>query len=240
MDTTKQQHILIVDDDQEIRSLLGDFLSQYGYHISLANDGTEMFPILDHEKVDLIVLDFMLPGEDGTVLCRKVRETSSIPIIMLTAVGTETDRILGLEMGADDYLAKPFNPRELLARIKAVFRRTTETAGIHTSKTGIYHFAGWRLETGSRSLYSPDEVEVTISAGEYDLLLALVENAQRVLSRDQLLDITKNREAGPFDRSVDVQISRLRHKMEADPKNPHLIKTVRGGGYMLTEKVTRS
>jgi two-component system, OmpR family, response regulator len=232
-----EKHVLIVDDDEEIRTLVADFLSQYNYQISTAEDGKQMFDVLEREEIDLIILDLMLPGDDGLTLCKKVRETSAMPIIMLSAIGQETDRIIGLEMGADDYLPKPFNERELLARVKAIFRRTAGPQEAPSDKTGNYKFAGWTLDTATRCLLSPEDVEVSVSAGEYSLLLAFVESPQRVLSRDHLLDITKNREAGPFDRSIDVQISRLRHKIEEDPKAPVLIKTVRGGGYLFTANV---
>lgn len=231
---TAEHAIMIVDDDQEIRDLLGDFLGGHGFEVIAAANGTEMFEQLAQSMPDLIVLDVMMPGEDGFSLCRKVRADSTLPIIMLTAVSDETDRIVGLEIGADDYLAKPFNPRELLARIKAILRRSTDVpVSEDDGAPEIYHFAGWCLDTGKRRLTSSDNVEVPLSAGEYDLLLVLVQKAQRVLSRDQLLELTKNRTAGPFDRSVDVQVSRLRQKIEEDAKSPQLIKTVRGGGYML-------
>ncbi len=242
-------YILIVDDDQEIRDLLGKFLTQHGYHIQVAMDGKAMRQAIatTPEPFDLIVLDIMLPGEDGFALCRQLRATSAIPIIMLTAVTEETDRIIGLELGADDYLTKPFNPRELLARIKAILRRSHNDPVLqqNTSKQQIktqnevYRFASWTLDKTARHLFSPEEVEITLSSGEYELLLALVERPQHVLSRDQLLDLTRNRSAGPFDRSIDVQISRLRQKIETDPKKPTLIKTVRGGGYVFTAIVER-
>lgn len=237
--------ILIVDDDKDIRDLTANFLSQQHYLVTAVEDGKAMDAALESEQeFDLIVLDVMLPGEDGFALCRKVRANSQIPIIMLTAVTEETDRIIGLELGADDYLTKPFNPRELLARIKAVMRRFEGQAKVESNAntTGtiqkeIYQFAGWKLNKTTRHLFSPDNVEITLSSGEYDLLLALVERPQHVLSRDQLLDLTRNRSAGPFDRSIDVQISRLRQKIETDPKKPTLIKTVRGGGYVFTAVV---
>lgn len=237
----KQTHILIVDDDEEIRTLLGDFLRRYQFDVSLAADGIAMWQILEQASIDLILLDVMLPGEDGFSLCRKLHSNTDIPIIMLTAIGEDTDRILGLEMGADDYIPKPFNSRELLARVRAVLRRTQECA--HTQKdTGApkMQFAGWTLDLGKRELISPDGFDTALSAGEYDLLVTFIEHPQRVLSRDQLLDMTRNRSAGPFDRSIDVQISRLRQKIENDPKNPQLIKTIRGGGYMFTPQITRS
>ena len=235
---SRSPHILVVDDDREIRSLVSQFLKKHGYRVSDAADGKTMMQHLEAGRFDLIVLDLMLPGEDGLTLCRRVRATSSLPIIMLTAMGEETDRIVGLEMGADDYLPKPFNPRELLARIKAVLRRanTTESDNGDLAK-GALSFDGWRIDLTKRELRAPDGALVALTAGEFDLLSVLVERAGRVLSRDQLLDLTRGREAVPFDRSIDVLISRLRRKIEQDAKNPKVIKTVRGGGYTLASKV---
>lgn len=232
--------LLIVDDDNAIRELLGDFLTPFGYKVLLAADGKAMFDYLDCEEVDCIILDLMLPGEDGLTLCQKLRQTSSMPVIMLTAVGTETDRIIGLEMGADDYIAKPFNPRELLARIKAVLRRSQQQVETYIAPQmlPIFSFEKWCLDTSKRKLISPESLEVPITGGEYELLLAFLKKPLTVLSRDHLLEETKNRSAGPFDRSIDVQISRLRQKLEIDPKNPQIIKTVRGGGYLFTAQVT--
>lgn len=237
---TAHLHILIVDDDIEIRTLLGNFLKQYGYRVSLATDGADMFRILKKEKnnVDLIILDVMLPGEDGLSLCRTLRKTTSIPIIMVTAVSEETDRIIGLELGADDYIAKPFNPRELLARIKAVLRRTHEYAE-EDKESRVVQFADWTLDMAARRLFTRDNMEVSLSSGEYELLVTFIEHPRRVLSRDQLMDYTRNREAMPFDRSIDIQVSRLRRKIEPDPKNPTIIKTVRNGGYMFTPQIKR-
>lgn len=228
--------ILIVDDDQEIRSLLAEFLQPYGFDVITAHDGVEMFSLLDAHTIDLIILDVLLPGDDGITLCKKIRSISNLPIIMLTAIGSDTDRIIGLEIGADDYIAKPFNPRELLARIKAILRRIQDNNQKQSTRNN-FQFDGWKVDTNKRALISPDELEITLSAGEYDLLIAFLENPNQVLSRDHLLDITKNRSAGPFDRSIDVQISRLRYKIEQDPKTPTLIKTVRGGGYFFTPEV---
>ena len=226
-------HILVVDDDREIRDLLARFLRKHGFRVETAADGKAMFQALSAGRFDLAVLDLMLPGEDGLSLCRRVRAESDLPIVMLTAIGEDTDRIVGLEMGADDYLAKPFNPRELLARIRAVLRRAPNMRRhVEGDPSRIFAFQGWALDAGRRSLHAPDGVLVDLTGGEFDLLLALVEHPGRVLNRDQLLDLTRGREAGPFDRSVDVQISRLRRKIEEDPKQPALIKTVRGGGYV--------
>lgn len=240
---SENKTLLIVDDDLDICQLLSQFLQQYNFKVLTAHDGEEMFAQLDKEAVDLVILDMMLPGDDGITLCRKLQATHQIPIIMLSAAGSETDRIVGLEVGADDYLAKPFNPRELLARIKAILRRSAHE--LHDKDQWMekkvpshkIRFNDWVLDTVTRQLISPEKVEMSLSSGEYDLLLAFLENAQRVLSRDQLLDYTKHRYAGPFDRSIDMQVSRLRQKIEDDPKNPKLIKTVRGGGYLFTAKV---
>lgn len=236
-------NLAIVDDDKEIRELLTDLLQQYGYTAFSASNGTELYRLLDNEKIDLIVLDIRMPGEDGFTICQNIRKTSKVPIIMLTANGEEMDRIIGLEMGADDYLPKPFNPRELVARIKAVLRRSTEGGDLEKIFIGteaeIFKFSGWQLDTATRKLTSPDGLEISITAGEYTLLMTFLERPKRVLSRDQLLEITHNRQAGPFDRSIDIQVSRLRQKIEEDPKEPTLIKTVRGGGYMLTVPVEK-
>ena len=230
-------HILVVDDDREIRDLLNRFLVKHGLRVSTARDGIEMTRILDGAAIDLVVLDLMLPGEDGLSLCRKLRSTTTLPVIMLTAMGEDTDRIVGLEMGADDYLPKPFNPRELLARIKAVLRRV-QSLPAGSPKGDTAKFDGWVLDLGSRRLTSPQGEEVELSTGEYDLLLAFATHPRRVLSRDQLLDLARGRTAAPFDRSVDIQVMRLRRKIEADPKEPRLIKTVRGGGYMFAAEVS--
>ncbi len=237
-------HLLVVDDDREIRSLVAQFLTRHGFRVTGAKDGAEMMRTLDTARVDLVVLDLMLPGEDGLSLCRRLRaapDTAQLPVIMLTAMGEETDRIVGLEMGADDYLAKPFSPRELLARIKAVLRRVAVPppgAGGGAGGGKRLQFEGWTLDLAKRELRSPDGVLAQLSAGEYDLLVAFVEHPQRVLTRDQLLDLARGRSAVPFDRSVDVQVSRLRRKIEPDPAEPTLIKTVRGGGYLFTASVS--
>jgi two-component system OmpR family response regulator len=234
----KSPHVLIVDDDSEIRDLLARFLKKHGYRVETAGDGRAMQRVMETARFDLVVLDLMMPGEDGLSLCRKLRATSEMPVIMLTALGEETDRIIGLEMGADDYLAKPFNPRELLARIKAVLRRSGR---IHPAIDGdeekVLAFEGWTLNLGRRELFAPDGSLTPLTAGEFDLLVALAKRPQRVLSRDQLLDLTRGRQSVPFDRSIDIQISRLRRKIEADSKDPALIKTVRGGGYVFTPAV---
>lgn len=231
-------HILIVDDDREIRDLLARFLDKHGLRVSAAADGREMHRVLEGSRIDLIVLDLMLPGEDGLILCRNLRAKSRIPIIMLTAMGEETDRIVGLEMGADDYLAKPFNPRELLARIKAVLRRAEQAPAMAQGDgSAVLEFAGWSLDLERRELQRADGVMVPLSGGEFELLAAFAAHPGRVLSRDQLLDLARGREAQPFDRSIDVQVSRLRRKIEAAPQDPSLIKTVRNGGYSFTASV---
>ena len=232
-------HVLVVDDDREIRDLLARFLAKHGLRVTAAANGAEMRAALADWRIDLVVLDIMMPGEDGLTLCRQLRAESSLPVIMLTAMGEEVDRIVGLEMGADDYLAKPFNPRELLARIKAVLRRAGEAspaAGDPTPGT-VLVFAGWSLDLDRRQLSAADGVMVPLSGGEFDLLAAFATHPQRVLSRDQLLDLARGRDAQPFDRSIDVQVSRLRRKIEPDPKQPTLIKTVRSGGYIFTPSV---
>jgi two-component system OmpR family response regulator len=233
-------HILIVDDDLEIRTLLRDYLHKHGYRATAVADGRAMRDQLERGRVDLIILDIMLPGEDGLSLCRDLRARRDIPVIMLTALGDTTERIVGLEMGADDYLAKPFDPRELLARIKVVLRRTRSlpcSAPGDGDATRL-RFAGWTLETTARHLVSPTGVVVPLSGGEYRLLKVLVDHPNRVLTRDQLLDLTQGREAGPFDRSIDVQIGRLRRRLGDDGKEPAIIKTVRGAGYVLAATVT--
>ena len=230
-----QAHLLIVDDDPEIRALLRDYLERHGYRVSAAGDGGAMWQALEREGVDLVVLDLMLPGEDGLVLCRQLRAGSDLPVIMLTALGEETDRIVGLEMGADDYVAKPFNPRELLARIRGVLRRAGGDAG-----TGErVRFAGWLLDRGARHLVSPEGVVVSLSGGEHRLLEAFLAHPQQVLSRDQLMDLVRGREWGPYDRSIDVQVSRLRRRLRDDAHEPRLIQTVRGEGYRFTPRVSR-
>ena len=236
-------HVLIVDDDTEIRTLLSRFLSKHDYRVTTAKDGREMHKALDDWAIDLIVLDLMMPGDDGLTLCRQVRGKSQVPIIMLTAMGEDVDRIVGLEVGADDYMAKPFNPRELSARIKAVLRRAPAQSQGPVSigqddADSSYHFAGFQLDPATRAMATEAGDEIELSAGEYDLLLVFVTHPRRVLSRDQLLDMARGRAAIPFDRSIDVQVGRLRKKIEPDPKNPTLIKTVRGGGYMFTPDVT--
>ena len=233
-------HILVVDDHSEIRDLLKRFLEQHGMRVSCARDGKEMKRLLDEREFDLLVLDLMMPGEDGLTLCRELRVKSRLPIIMLTAMGEETDRIIGLEMGADDYLAKPFNPRELLARIKAVMRRTqAEIQPVPEPLTRDLRFDRWLLDINRRELVDEEGVGMSLSTAEFDLLKVFLERPQRVLSRDQLLDLARGREAVAFDRAIDTLVSRLRRKLERDPKNPELIKTIWGGGYLFAADVTQ-
>jgi two-component system OmpR family response regulator len=238
---TDNGHILIVDDQQEICDVVQEYLTGEGYRVSAAHDGSGMRRVLAQGHVDLVILDLMLPGEDGLTLARSLRSESGIGIIILTGRGETVDRIIGLEMGADDYLPKPFHLRELLARVKAVLRRAHDrTADMPQTTRSRARFAGWNLDLSSRELLSPSGEEVRLTTGEFDLLSAFVNNANQVLSRDRLLDLARNREAGPFDRTIDVQVGRLRRKLEDDPQNPSLIKTVRGSGYIFTPTVEMS
>lgn len=236
---TTTEHILLVDDNREMLDLTGRFLRRHGLRVSAAQNGQELRKTLNNGKVDLIVLDVMMPGDDGLTLCREIRAASSVPIIMLTAMGEDTDRIVGLEMGADDYMTKPFNPRELLARIKAVLRRARGLPDPRLSGvSGTVRFEGWRFDTDKRQLISDDDVAVPLSTGEHDMLLAFVTHPQKVLSREQLMDLAKGRGSVVYDRSIDTQVSRLRRKLEIDPKNPEIIKTVWGGGYVFVPSIT--
>jgi two-component system OmpR family response regulator len=231
-------HILVVDDDREIRDLLSRFLRKNGYRVDVAADGNEMKRFLDAARIDLVVLDRVLPGKDGLTLCRELRASSRIPVILLTLLGADTDRIVGLEMGADDYLAKPFNPQELLARVKAVLRRTADLPLQNSlQRAAILRFCGWALDRSRRRLESPAGAIVSLTDGEFDLLVALAEHPQVVLTREQLLDLARGRSAIAFDRSIDMQVTRLRRRMEVDPEAPELIKTVRNKGYMFTPEV---
>lgn len=234
-------HILVVDDHRDIRELAGRYLSRNGFRVTTAEDASAARKALTAAAIDLVVLDIMMPGEDGLSLCRHLREATDVPVILLTAMAEETDRIVGLEIGADDYVVKPFNPRELLARIRSVLRRTRSLPPSREPRAGgIYRFAGWTLDPARRELTSASNVTVALSTGEFRLLVAFLERPGVVLTREQLLDITRGREAAPFDRSVDNQVSRLRRKIEADPKAPVLIKTVWGGGYALSAGVERA
>lgn len=235
-------HLLLVDDERSIREPLATYLGRNGFRVTQAGDAAAARERLHGYAIDLVVLDVMMPGEDGLSLCRHIRETSDLPVILLTAMAEETDRIVGLEMGADDYVVKPFSPRELVARIKVILRRSGRGAvGVRqrAPETGSYAFAGWVLKAGERALVDPDGVQVPLSTGEFNLMLAFATHPHQVLSRDQLLDLAYGREANAFDRAIDNHISRLRRKVEADPKSPQLIKTVWGGGYSLAADVTR-
>ncbi|MFL0585803.1 response regulator [Sphingomonas olei] len=233
-------HLLLVDDERSIREPLAQYLVKQGFRVTQVGDAEAARMRLGGYAIDLVILDIMMPGEDGLSLCRHIRATSDIPVILLTAKSEETDRIVGLEMGADDYMVKPFSPRELAARIKVVLRRVQAGgARQHAPEAGAYAFADWILKTGERTLVDREGVAVPLSTGEYNLLHALVTRPRQVLTRDQLLDLTQGREAAAFDRAIDNQVSRLRKKIEADPRNPQLIKTVWGGGYTLAAEVTR-
>jgi two-component system OmpR family response regulator len=230
--------ILIVDDDREIRNLLADYLQTNGYRCFMAAEGQAMWRILDESEIDLVVLDLNLPGDDGLTLCRNLRAKSSIPVIMLTARGEPLDRILGLEMGADDYLPKPFEPRELLARIRSVLRRSHNLTVPHANdKVHFLRFAGWSLDLTARHLINPEEMIIVLSGAEFRMLKIFLEHPNRVLNRDQLLNMTQGRDADPFDRSIDIQISRIRQKLGEDARSPQIIKTVRNGGYVLAVNV---
>jgi two-component system OmpR family response regulator len=231
--------ILVVDDDRAIRTLIVEYLEARGFRALAAADGAAMWRVLDASPVDLIVLDLTLPGEDGLTLCRTLRAKSGVPVIMLTARGEPLDRILGLEMGADDYMPKPFEPRELIARIKNVLRRTEALPpNLQPLEAKRVSFGGWTLDLASRHLESPEGTLVMLSGAEFRLLRVLVEHPNRVLSRDQLMSLTKGQEADPFDRSIDLQVSRLRQKLGEDVRAPALIKTVRSEGYVLAVPVT--
>ena len=231
-------HILVVDDDNEIRSLLHEYLQKQGYRVTAVADGKGLRAAGATSHPDLIILDLMLPGEDGLTLCRDLRAKSEIPIIMLTARGDETDRIVGLELGADDYIAKPFSPRELLARIKSVLRRARALPeNLKTDESGLFRFSGWTLDAATRNLTSPQGVVVALSGTDFRLLKIFVDHPSRVLTRDQLIDLMLSRDAGPYDRAIDVQVSRLRQRLGEDAKEPAIIKTVRGQGYVFAAHV---
>jgi two-component system OmpR family response regulator len=229
--------ILIVDDDHEIRSLLADYLVRQGLRARAVGDGSAMWRELEHQAVDLVVLDIMLPGDDGLELCRQLRARSTLPVIMLTARGDATDRIVGLELGADDYLPKPFDPRELLARIRATLRRSGGQMEAVERTAQRLRFADWTLDRQRRELRDPQGTVVPLSSGEYRLLEVFLERPNRALGRELLLDLLQGREASPFDRSVDVQVSRLRRRLRDDPRDAQLIKTVRNAGYLFAARV---
>ncbi|QCK86148.1 response regulator [Phreatobacter aquaticus] len=236
-----QQHILVVEDDQELSKLLVRYLRTNGYRVTSAPDGRDFDRLLADHRFDLVVLDIMLPGEDGLSLCRRARAVSNVPLVIVSAKGEELDRIVGLEIGADDYLAKPFNPRELLARIKAVLRRTQD-AGVPSRETTVrhYRFLGWTLDVIHRTLTDATGARVAITSAEFDLLLVFCERPGRVLSREQIIDLTQGRAFSPFERSVDILVSRLRAKIKIGPDQPSTIVTVRSSGYQFTPDVEAS
>lgn len=235
-------HILVVDDEPEITEVLRRYLSTQGYQVSTADGGEAMRRIMATAAIDLVLLDLGLPGEDGLTLMRSLRKHSSVGVIVVTGRGEPVDRIVGLEVGADDYITKPFDLRELGARVRSVLRRTLEKPAASNTDAGsdVVRFAGWTLHLSARRLESPAGKAVELTTGEFDLLATLVKVPGRVLSRDELLEATRNREAGPFDRTIDVQVGRLRRKIEANPQHPEIIKSVRGAGYLFTPKVERS
>jgi two-component system OmpR family response regulator len=231
-------HVLIVDDDAEIRSLLSEYFQKNGFRATAVADGRTMRTALKSQRPDLVILDLMLPGEDGLALCRDLRAQSNVPILMLTARGEETDRIVGLEMGADDYLPKPFHPRELLARVKSILRRARALPdNLQPERVKAFRFAGWTLDLATRTLTAPEGVLVDLSGTEFRLLRTFMDHPNRTLTRDQLIELMLDRDAGPFDRAIDVQVSRLRHRLRDRGKEPALIKTVRGQGYVLAVPV---
>ena len=236
--TTNRPHLLLVDDEPSIRRPLAAVLEKAGYRVTAAADAGEARAQLQAGAFDLAILDIMMPGEDGLSLARFIRANGDLPIILLTARAEDIDRIVGLEMGADDYLAKPFNPRELTARIAAILRRSQRVVSAHHAGDA-FQFGPWILNTGQRRLSRDDGTEIPLTSGEFLLLEALVQRPNIPLSRDQLLDLTKGREAGPFDRAIDNAVSRLRRKIEADPKAPEYIKTVHAAGYVLAASVKR-
>src|SRR5689334_16071214 len=233
-----EPHVLIVDDERDILDPLASYLSKNGFRVSKARDAASAREILAAHAIDIALIDIMMPGEDGLSLTGFIRATSKVPVILLTAKADETDRIVGLELGADDYVTKPFSPRELVARIKAVLRRTSD-GRVKAPDAEAFAFGDWILRTGERELVDKEGREVPLSTGEYNLLLALVTHPKRVLTRDQLLDLSQGRDMAAFERSIDNHISRLRKKVEADPRDPKLIKTIWGGGYTLAADVRR-
>jgi DNA-binding response OmpR family regulator len=232
-------HILVIDDDASIRDLVSEYLGRNEMRVSTAASGREMFERVDHEAIDLVLLDLKLPGEDGMLLARQLRERANLPIVLLTGRNEEADRVMGLELGADDYITKPFSPRELLARLRAVLRRYQVQATLpeRDQSRRAHRFSGWELNLRTRRLVAPTGETVDLSNGEFSLLAALCRAPQRVLSREQLLSLSRLHEAEVYDRSIDVQIRRLRVKLEADPAHPQLIVTERGAGYRLACEV---
>lgn len=239
MNDTNTIRLLLVDDEPSLRQPLADYLTRQGFLVQQADDAAKARTILQDDVPHLVLLDIMMPGEDGLSLCRHLTETKNIPVILLTAKGEATDRIVGLEIGADDYVVKPFEPRELVARIRSVLRRSTKTQPREEEEDALYEFDGWRLDPLKRRLTDPDDTVVPISSAEFRLLCAFLHHPRQVLDRDRLLDMVQGREAHLFDRAVDNQVSRLRRKMEADSRDPKLIQTVWGGGYRLAADVRR-
>lgn len=239
MNQSVTQHILAVDDDPAVRQLIADYLGQHEFRVSIAADGKEMTRVLESGVVDLVILDLKLPGEDGMTIARKLREESNIPIIILTGRREQADRVMGLELAADDYLNKPFDTRELLARIRAILRRAkaAQPAGKTEDKVRAYRFAGWELDLRNRRLASPRGQLVELTNGEFNLLSAFLSAPQRILTRDQLLELSRLHDNEVFDRSIDVQILRLRRKIEANPAKPEFIKTERRAGYIFNAAV---
>ena len=218
--------------------MVSRFLQKHGFRVSAADSARAMDKILMAARIDLLILDIMLPGEDGLSICRRIRAQSAMPVIMLTASGEPTARVVGLEMGADDYIAKPFDPYELLARIKAVLRRASAMpSSMDAGTPAVMRFLGWQLNTVARELHDPENSRVILTSAEFDLLTAFCRHAQRTLTRDQLLDLTQGRVGVPLDRSIDILVSRIRRKIERDSRDPELIKTVRSGGYIFTPEV---
>ncbi len=235
----KSVHIVVVDDDPDTRDELQEYLTRQNYRVSTADGGTAMRQLLERESADLIIMDLTMPEEDGLTLVKSICKTSTAAIIILTGKGDPVDRVVGLELGADDYVSKPCDLRELLARVRSVLRRAEGVTDDGFGGDGSWlEFAGWKLSLPMRQLISPNNAEVPLTTAEFDLLMAFIRNKRRVLSRDGLLDLTQNRQWSPFDRAIDNLVVRLRKKIEIDPKNPSLIKTVRGVGYVFTHDVT--
>jgi two-component system, OmpR family, response regulator len=232
--------VILVEDDIEIGELISKYLSKYDINVTILRDGSTLDRYIETQVYNLIILDVNLPGEDGLSICRRIRASNSIPIIFLTARSEDVDKILGLEMGADDYLVKPFNPRELLARIRAILRRLEPSGSeLNTKDQQILTFSNWTLNLMSREVISPEGTKISMTGGEFDLLYAFCESPNRIISRDQLITMTHGNLTGPYERSIDVLISRLRQKIEKDPKNPIFIKTVRAEGYLFSAQVSR-
>jgi two-component system OmpR family response regulator len=235
MDTVSR--VAVVEDDPEISRMMTNYMTDHGFEVTAARNGRDLDRVMSGAKIDCVILDVGLPGEDGLSICRRLRGKSTVPIIMVTGRGTETDRIVGLELGADDYLPKPFNPRELVARVRAVMRRSAGGEMPQVQAPQVLVFEGWRLDMARRQLFSPDGAPRSLTSGEFNIFSIFCQNSRKVLSRDDLLDLLHGRAAAVFDRSIDVQISRLRRKIEINLKDPSFIKTVRYGGYFFTPQV---